>query len=71
MSRVIEALETEIASLKSALNEEKQEEYKKELQHLQYRYWVFQQIELIQSIIQNEKQKKELEAGLQLPVFAT
>ena len=66
VSRVIEALETEIASLKSALNEEKQEEYKKELQHLQYRYWVFQQIELIQSIIQNEKQKKELEAGLQL-----
>lgn len=63
---VINTLETEIDSLKTALNEEKQEEYKKELQHLQYRHWVYQQHELIQSIIQNDKRKKELEAGLQL-----
>ena len=63
---VINALETEIDSLKAALNEEKQEEYKKELQHLQYRHWVYQQHELIQSIIQNDKRKKGLEAGQQL-----
>ena len=62
----ITALETEIDSLKAALNEEKQEEYKKELQHLKYRHWVYQQQELIQSIIQNDKRKKELEAGQQL-----
>lgn len=66
LNGVITALETEIDSLKAALNEEKQEEYKKELQHLKYRHWVYQQQELIQSIIQNDKRKKELEAGQQL-----
>lgn len=66
LNGVINALETEIDSLKAALNEKKQEEYRKELQHLQYRHWVYQQRELIQSIIQNDKRKKELEAGQQL-----
>ena len=63
---VLHAFETEIDSLRAALDEEKQEEYKKELQHKQYCHWVFQQQELIRSIIQNDKRKKELEAGQQL-----
>ncbi len=62
----IEELESEINVLKEALNEEAKGEYKKELQHLQYRNWTFNQIELIRMIIENDKRKKELESGLQL-----
>lgn len=66
LSNFINTLEYEIGSLRTALNKEKQEEYKKELLHLQYRHWVFQQQELIQSIIHNEKERNELKAALQL-----
>ena len=66
LAKVICTLETEIDSLKNALNEDKKVEYKKELEHLHYRNWAFQHRELIQSIIQNDKQKNELVAGLKL-----
>lgn len=65
LSEVAEIIGEEIETLKAALNEEKQEEYKKELLHLRYLQWVSQQRELIQAIINNEMQKKNLQSGLQ------
>ena len=65
LSEVAEVISKEIETLKAALNEEKQEEYKNELLHLRYLQWVFQQKEYIQTIINNEIRKKKLQSGLQ------
>lgn len=66
LADILKTLKTEIDYLKNALNEEKQAEHKEELIHLQYRNWIFQHLELIQTIIQNARLRKELEEGKQL-----